>query len=107
MSPETILSAKIRRALKLAGYWVIRTGVSAKRGPSGTQSGEPGMPDLLVIGHDWVGFGECKVPGGKLSDVQIAWHARAQDRGQNVAVWTCAAEAIRSCEQWSRKARAA
>ena len=38
----------------LAGVWAIRMGVSKKRGKRGTQSGEPGQPDLCLPGLGWI-----------------------------------------------------
>lgn len=79
---EAQLQARIVKALRSVGVWVIRTGVTRKRGYSGTQSGEPGMPDLWTP-HGWL---EVKLPGEALSPNQIAWHAKAKRHG--VRVWT-------------------
>lgn len=79
---ESQLQRRIVDALRSLGVWVIRTGVNVKRGQRGTQSGEPGMPDL------WTPYGwlEVKLPGEALSPKQIAWHEKAKRHG--VRVWT-------------------
>lgn len=107
VKPETILQARIVRALKVAGYWVERifAGEAPTRGGY-IHGASDGTPDLLVIGKGWSGFGEVKLPGEELRDNQIEWHVKATDLGHNVAVWTCPADAIRSCELWRRKAAA-
>ena len=87
---ETELQRSIKQALELLGFWVVRMGVSMKRGPRGTQAGEPSMPDLLVLNP--LQFLEVKLPGGVLSDVQETWHARAKEAGLPVRVVESARE---------------
>ncbi len=83
---EARLQARIVASLRSVGVWVIRTGVTRKRGSSGTQSGEPGMPDLWTP-HGWL---EVKLPGEALSSKQVAWHEKARRHG--VRVWTVDSE---------------
>lgn len=93
---EAQLQSRIVDALRSVGFWVIRTGVSKKRGRAGTQSGEPGMPDL------WTPYGwlEVKLPGESLSPKQVEWHAKA--RRHTVRVWTVDSvdEAVRTVLLW-------
>jgi hypothetical protein len=103
MASETDLSRSIRKELARLGIWVIRMGVSMKRGRGGTQSGEPGQPDLLLPALGWL---ETKTTGGELSPVQVAWHSRAARESIRVAVPTSAASAVRIALRW-REERAA
>lgn len=94
---ETDLSRSIRKELAKLGIWVIRMGVSMKRGKSGTQSGEPGQPDLLLPALGWL---ETKTPDGELSPVQVAWHSRAAREGIRTAVPVSVASAVRIALKW-------
>lgn len=94
---ETALSRSIRKELARLGIWCIRMGVSMKRGKSGTQSGEPGQPDLLLPALGWL---ETKTPDGELSPVQVAWHSRAAREGLRVAVPVSVASAVRIALRW-------
>ncbi len=95
---ESRLQGRIVKALRSVGVWVMRTGVTRKRGRSGTQSGEPGMPDLWTP-HGWL---EVKLPGGALSPKQVAWHEKARLHG--VRVWTVDSEieAVLVMKKWRR-----
>lgn len=97
---ETDLSRSIRDALAKLGVWCIRSGVSIKRGHGGTNSGEPGQPDLCLPALGWL---ESKVGKGEPSTVQLAWHSRAQREGVNVAVVRSVADAIRVVAEWRGK----
>lgn len=99
---ETALQKAIVAALRAAGVWVIRTGITRKRGASGTQSGELGMPDLWTP----LGWIEVKLPGEGLRVEQAEWHAKAFRHGVNVGVATSARGAIELVMGW-KKARAA
>jgi hypothetical protein len=94
---ETALQRAIVKALETAGVWVIRTGVSSKRGSRGTTSGEVGLPDLCLPGLGWL---EVKLPGGKLSPGQAAWHAKAGTRGIRVEVASTVLEALQIVTLW-------
>jgi len=94
---ETQLSASIRGALEANGVWVIRTGVNMKRGKRGTQSGEPGMPDLLLPEFGWL---ETKTDEGAVSPVQFVWHQKAKMRGVRVAVVRSIEEALMQVSLW-------
>lgn len=96
---ETDLQRSIKKALERNGFWVLRMGVNMKRGKRGTQSGEPGTPDLLMLGRAR-GWLEIKVPGGELSDEQRSWHERAIAQGERVATVTSVEDAIRTAIRW-------
>jgi hypothetical protein len=98
---ETALQKSILRALRLAGHWPMRVGVNHKRGASGSASAEPGCPDLCVL--DLGAWLEVKLPGGKLSAVQQAWHQKARERGVNCAVVMSVVEAVATCGVWKRE----
>jgi hypothetical protein len=100
---ETQLSASIRGALEATGVWVIRMGVNMKRGKRGTQSGEPGMPDLLCPAYGWL---ETKVDEGKLSPGQRIWHDKAARNGVRVAVVRSVHEALMQVSLWKLAPRA-
>lgn len=96
---ETHLSRSIQRALRMAGFWVIRLQSSGRRGSRTMANGEPGLPDLYLPG---LGHIEVKRPGQALSENQLKWHARAKSSG--VRVWTVdsAAEALRVAVEWRK-----
>lgn len=94
---ETELSRSIRTALRQLGVWVIRSGVTVKRGKGGTQSGEPGQPDLCLPALGWL---ETKTREGEPSPLQLAWHDRARREGVRVAVVRSAQEAVRVVREW-------
>jgi hypothetical protein len=96
---ESALQRAIVGYLHTAGIWVIRTGVSRKRGKSGTQSGEPGFPDLYLPG---LGHIEVKMPGEKLSAEQAAWHAKAERHGVRTAVAHAPKQALEIALAWRR-----
>lgn len=96
---ETEIQSGIIDALESMGIWVIRTGVSSKRGRAGTNSGEKGMPDLLLPAlGTWI---EVKTPIGKLSQGQIDWHAKAFKHGVRVAVVHDTRGAVDAVREWS------
>lgn len=99
---ESALQKTIIDALRASSVWVIRTGVSNKRGRNGAASGEPGMPDLWT---PW-GWIEVKLPGEPLRPEQVEWHAKARRHDVNVGVATSAREAIDLVRGW-QKAKAA
>lgn len=103
MNLESGLQRDIVVALRRAGHWVIRTGVTMKRGAGGTRGGEPGMPDLCLPSLGWL---EVKLPGKPLSVHQELWHSRARRSGVNVATARSVGEAVGFAEQW-RKGKAA
>ncbi len=95
---ESDLQASIMSALRSCGFWVIRTGVTKKRSRShGTNSGEPGMPDLYLPGFGHI---EVKLPNEDLSDEQRAWHDRAKRNNVRVAVVTSVEQALRLGISW-------
>lgn len=95
---ETDLQREIVKALRDAGFWVIRLGVSKKRSRShGTQSGEPGLPDLYLVG---LGHLEVKLPGKDLSPEQERWHGKAASEGVNHATVRSELEAMRTALLW-------
>lgn len=94
---ETQIQARCIQALTLYGYWVIRSGVAMKRGARGTQSGEPGQPDLCLPALGWL---EVKRPGEHLSPDQLKWHAKAREHGVRVATVTSHDEAVAMARAW-------
>jgi len=99
--PETALQTAIADALRSIGVWVMVMNVTKRRGKRGVNCGEPGMPDL------WTEYGwlEVKLPeGGVISDVQLAWHVKANQKGVNVAVVESIADAVDTVQFWHRRA---
>jgi hypothetical protein len=94
---ESELQRAIVCALRACGFWVVRTGVSSKRGKSGTQSGEPGYPDLDLPA---LGRIEVKMPGKELDPDQSAWHAKAARHGIRIAVARTVQEALTTAVAW-------
>jgi hypothetical protein len=94
---ETKLQRSIIVALRALGFWVIRLQSSGRRGARSLGNGEPGLPDLYLVG---LGHLEVKLPGRALSDEQNRWHARARKAG--VRVWTVdsVGEAVRVAREW-------
>lgn len=100
---ESALQRAIVNALEARSHWVIRTGVTKKRSGRGTQSGEPGIPDLFVASVN--GWLEIKLPGRTLSPDQQRWHAHAKAVG--IRVWTVdtVEEALDMAERWRAESR--
>lgn len=100
---ESALQRAIVDALESRSHWVIRMGVNAKRGKRGTQSAEPGTPDLFVASVN--GWLEIKLPGRTLSPDQQRWHAHAKAVG--IRVWTVdtVEEALDMAECWRCESR--
>ncbi len=96
---EVALQKAIITALEQLGEWVIRTGVSKKRGKRGTNSGESGMPDLCLPELGWL---EVKLPGEELSPKQVAWHEKAKRHGVRVAVVDSVWAAVSTRGRWRR-----
>jgi hypothetical protein len=90
---ETAIRKQIKDALEAAGFWVVITASRGKRSKRGVKTGEPGIPDLHLV--EFGAWGEVKVPGGRRSDGQIAWHARAAKIGVRVFVWESPSDALR------------
>jgi hypothetical protein len=100
---ESALQKAIVSALESRSHWVIRTGVTKKRSGRGTQSGEPGIPDLFLASvNAWL---EIKLPGRTLSPDQQRWHAHAKSVG--IRVWTVDSveEALDMAECWRIESR--
>lgn len=92
------------KALRRLGFWVIRMGVSRKRGKGGTHSGEKGMPDTRLMGLGWLEFKADE--RAELSDDQLAWHAKARAAGERVdTVWGIA-QALAVGQRWRDDQRA-
>lgn len=101
---ETPISKSAREALTWAGFHVTRVQSGRVRVRGGMMHlAEPGTPDLLVqvAGpvHGWL---ECKAPDGEKRKSQKAWHAAAEKRGELVAVFTSAREAVEIACGWRR-----
>ena len=95
---ETELQRLIMNTLQALGFWVVRTAVKGKRGKLGVRTGETGMPDLCIVSPS--GWLEVKLPDGRLSDEQEAWHRRARNRGIKVATVRSVEEAVEIVRSW-------
>lgn len=102
MTTETELSTSIRKALKLAGCWLIRIPAGGGRVRNGfIHAAEPGTPDLLIVKpYGWL---EIKTDEGSLNKDQIAWHARAESEGLRVAVVRSVEMALRTVRKWKEQ----
>jgi hypothetical protein len=100
VASETDLQRSCILALKTAGYWPIRMQTKGRTGKRSIGAGEPGLPDILVVGF---GHLEVKLPGGKLRPAQQAWHQKARERGVNVAVVMSVEEALATVNVWRRE----
>ena len=100
---ETDIQRGGMRALRSLGFWVVRFGVSRKRGKGGTHSGETGMPDTCVMGYGWI---EYKADAdAELSPAQLAWHEKAAKFGIRVAVVWSISQAVQVALSWRRDGR--
>ena len=91
---------------------IARLGCIAWRVNSGGRRGRvtlapAGTPDILgVLAPSGRLFGlEAKLPGGKPTEAQRAWHAAAIRDGVRVAVVHSVEEAIRTVTEWQRQER--
>lgn len=101
---ETPISKAAQDALTAAGFHVVRVQSGKVRVRGGwMQLAEEGCPDLSVhVTGPVRAWLEAKVPGGKLSAEQKAWHAKALKRGELVAVFRSAREAVEIAMAWRR-----
>lgn len=97
---ETKLSASIRGALAANGFWVVRLGSVGHHGKRSLGTGEPGLPDIMLVG---LGFLEVKTDKGKLSAVQVAWHQKATHEGVRVATVRSVRDALTIALAWRRE----
>jgi len=99
---ETQLSASIRGALEANGFWVIRQQSKGRTGRRSVGSGEPGIPDLQILGmgRGWL---EVKTEDGELSPVQIVWHAKAVAAGERIDTVRNIHEALVRALAWRRE----
>ncbi len=107
---ETDIQRAIKEALEGMGVWVIRTASAGKRSSRGVKTGEPGIPDLHLASlapsgpdADKSGWLEIKKPGGRRSEAQMAWHAKAKARGIRAAVVESPAEAWEVVLEWRER----
>lgn len=101
---ETKLSASIASSLKKLGYPVVRVQSGTVRvGANYVHLADRGTPDRLVMLRGgrvlWL---EVKTPSGILSADQVAWHARAGERGHSVRVVKSVTEAIEAVREADR-----
>lgn len=94
---ETELSASIRGALAANGFWVVRLGSVGHHGKRSLGTGEPGLPDIMLVG---LGFLEVKTEKGKLSEIQERWHAKALREGVRVATVRSIRDALTMALAW-------
>ena len=97
---EGAIQREIVDALERLGFLVIRlqSGLVRFRG-SFIHLAPKGTPDLMVVGF---GFLECKTARGKLNADQVAWHKRAAELGERVAVVRSGRQAIETVLMWRR-----
>lgn len=93
---ETKLSAAIASALAKLGYPVVRVqSGTARMGRYYVHMAARGTPDRIVLlRRGRVLWLEVKTPSGILSADQVAWHARAAERGHAVRVVKSVSDAI-------------
>ena len=97
---ESNLSADIRKALTLAGLWVIRLNSGSSRVRGGYIHGAPvGTPDLLIVAPVY-GWLEVKMPGKYPTAEQRAWHDRAEKEKVRVATVRSVEDALRTVQDW-------
>lgn len=101
---ETPISKAAQDALTAAGFHVTRVQAGKVKVRGGWMVlAEPGTPDLLVqvTGpvHGWL---EAKAPDGEKRESQKKWHAKAVKRGELVAVFRSAREAVEIAMGWRR-----
>lgn len=101
--PETVLARSVRLTLESAGCWVERLQSGqhwVKRGRLHCCSA--GTPDFMVL-SPVVAFLEIKMPDGKLSKDQVAWHRRAKTAGLEVYVVSSVTEAAALAVGWLKR----
>lgn len=87
MAGETDLKLAFMQAMKLLGVWCIRQQVRGQDGPRSVATGEPGMPDLMILLPAPVGvcFIELKAKGrkagGRTLMAQAEWSKKAGHLG--------------------------
>lgn len=101
---ETKLSAAIASSLKKLGYPVVRIQSGVVRvGPHFVHMADRGTPDRIVMLRGgrvlWL---EVKTPSGLLSADQVAWHARAAERGHVVRIVKSVTDAIEAVRETER-----
>ena len=96
---ETELSKAIRDKLTEIGVWSVRIASGTINvGKRWIRMSEPGTPDI------WTPFGwlEIKTKTGKVSDVQKAWHSKAQENNVNVKTVRSVDEAVETIINWKK-----
>jgi hypothetical protein len=98
---ETKLSASISAALTKLGYPVIRVQAgTARMGRYYVHMAARGTPDRIVLlRRGRVVWLEVKTASGILSADQVAWHARAAERGHVVRVVKSVTDAINAVRE--------
>jgi hypothetical protein len=100
---ETALQGGIIRGLTAVGVWCFRVPAgSIRHGSRYIQMCPKGTPDVWTE----LGWLEVKVPGGKRSIDQVAWHERAERASIRVATVSSVAEAVAVVLAWRREAAA-
>lgn len=107
---ETDLSRSAQDALTAAGFHVTRVQAGKVKVRGGWMIlAEAGTPDLLVGGivpasrnASVMGWLEVKRPKGPMRESQKKWHAKAEKRGELVAVFRSASEAVEIAMAWRR-----
>lgn len=96
-NPETELARQCRKEIEKLGIPCTRVNSGGYR--SRAVGAVAGTPDTWTA----LGWIEFKMPGGKLSQAQEAWHAAAKRWGVRVAVCTSVEETIRTVRAWIRE----
>jgi hypothetical protein len=98
---ETKLQRAILNALAGIGAWAIRIGrMKSRPGFPAPESGEDGIPDLMVLLPSGTAFLEVKMPGKTLDPDQVTWHAKAKRFGVRAAVAHSVREACEVVQRW-------
>lgn len=101
---ENAFQAKAIKELEKLDFWVMNMNPATRRGRRGVNSGEPGMPDLLLVGIGWI---ELKQPGNDLDPPQAEWHAKARLRNVRVATAWHLSEVLEIALSWREDHRKA
>lgn len=97
MTPRTEaqVSRDVVKLLRTFGFAVWSTEQGWRKERGGTRQ-TPGIPDLIVIGHDRLLFVEMKGPKGRLRDSQKVFRDECRANGVPWAMWRSVGE----CRDW-------
>lgn len=95
---EAEISREIVDFLKMLGFAVYSTEQGYRKERGGTRQ-TPGIPDLIVIGHDQFTFVEVKTPKGKLNIAQQGFRDVALENEVGWKMWRDVREAWDWCAE--------